>query len=366
MEKILATPIVFWLTISCQTSVQNPQSALKEKLEAKESRKSVNPFQQHPHIHQITAIGENDQPAFSKSGRKILFVSRNRPNHNHSQIYELDLSANLERRVTHHSGDDFSPTYILNDAKILYSSSTDERKENRKLIRQVLRRFEKKSAKLEEEMGTLSPTELYVSDLRGNHIERLTSRDGFDGFPSVHPLTAQIAFSSEGTHGVELLLLDLKNQKMKPLFRVSDRSLQSAFSPDGTQIVWVQSAASQMAVSQLYMAQLKSNPPQQISKKEKWEQITWAPRRHESPSWHPSGDEILFSANLTHREFMNLYVLDLKRRCLKELLASKSNETNASFSSDGKRILFSSDQSGTNQIYLMDYTPPLQCVPEIL
>src|SRR4051812_48354251 len=78
--------------------------------------------------------GESSQAVYNSKGDKILFNSKKRPGHTHDQVYEKDLSTGAERRITFQNGSTFQPRYQPKDQGIIYSSSTDELKENPPLL----------------------------------------------------------------------------------------------------------------------------------------------------------------------------------------------------------------------------------------
>ncbi|MBK7843805.1 MAG: PD40 domain-containing protein [Bdellovibrionales bacterium] len=87
---------------------------------------------------QLTTEGENWNGSFSPDGRKIIFLSEKRIGHSQSQVYELNLSLSRQRRVTFHDGDDASPHFDSSGRYILYSSTTDEIKEDPVFIQKSL------------------------------------------------------------------------------------------------------------------------------------------------------------------------------------------------------------------------------------
>ncbi len=72
-----------------------------------------------PPVQMLTQSGENFNAAFSGDGKKILFSSRNRPQHLQAQAYELNLDNKKERRVTHQDGDVIEARYF-GDKKLVY------------------------------------------------------------------------------------------------------------------------------------------------------------------------------------------------------------------------------------------------------
>jgi Tol biopolymer transport system component len=114
---------------------------------------------------QITFEGRNVISDLSTTGTQLLFSSSDRISHSHSQIYNLDLEALTEKRLTFQDGQVVKPFWFMD--KIIYSSTTDEIKE-RPL---VLQKFS----------GLAQPSfEIYQSDIEGTEIERLTDRPGKD------------------------------------------------------------------------------------------------------------------------------------------------------------------------------------------
>lgn len=147
---------------------------------------------------QLTFFGDNDHPRFSADGKKILFTSQARPEHKGAQIYELEIDKNKLRRVTYSDGDAFDATYV-SDSEILYASTTDEIKESPILNKN----FSKESP----------PAELYMSDLYGTDILRLTYQPGYDGeglFVS-HFSRPAIYFTTRRGDVVGIYRMDLKN-----------------------------------------------------------------------------------------------------------------------------------------------------------
>ena len=82
----------------------------------------------------IVEDGESSQAVYNSKGDKLLFVSRKRPGHQQDQVYEKDLISGVERRVTFQNGTTFHPHYHAKEPWIVYSSTTDELKENPPLL----------------------------------------------------------------------------------------------------------------------------------------------------------------------------------------------------------------------------------------
>ncbi|MFP5518526.1 MAG: TolB family protein [Bdellovibrionia bacterium] len=144
---------VFVLIVGCQSG--GGQRAPQSKVSSKKI-----PFEL------ITPVGENSQPSFSPAGDRLLFVGSQYFQHSHSQVYEYDFDKRSSRRLTFQDGIIKSPTY-LTSTEILYSSNTDQIKENL---------WENGFQNRISQFGG----NVYYSDLFGNNIHRLTEGKGSD------------------------------------------------------------------------------------------------------------------------------------------------------------------------------------------
>lgn len=70
------------------------------------------------------------------------------------------------------------------------------------------------------------------------------------------------------------------------------------------------------------------------------------------PSWSPDGQHIIYTSNESGTQ--QIYTVRADGTSPKRLTDTTSNETNPSFSPDGKTILFTSDRDGNVEIYLMN------------
>lgn len=177
---------------------------------------------------QITFFGDNDHPRFSLDGTKLLYNSNRTNLHKGTQIYEMNLLTNKERRVTFSDGNAFDGIYI-SDSEILYASTTDEIKENPLLDKN----FKKDSF----------PSDLYMSDLYGNNIVRLTQQPGFDGealFVS-HIARPFILFTSQRGDLSGIYRLDLKHLPVSLISAEKNKEKRfPALSPNLKQLAWVE------------------------------------------------------------------------------------------------------------------------------
>ena len=122
----------------------------------------------------LVKAGKNEKPNFSSDGKRMLFISRERPAHKHRQLYEMNLDTKQERRITYQDGEVFEGTMSPDDQTIFYTSTTDEIKERPILFYPELK------------AEPFPMTEIYRIKPKDELHERWTSRPGFDGFIHTH------------------------------------------------------------------------------------------------------------------------------------------------------------------------------------
>ncbi|MEZ4872912.1 MAG: hypothetical protein R2827_11900 [Bdellovibrionales bacterium] len=75
----------------------------------------------------------------------------------------------------------------------------------------------------------------------------------------------------------------------------------------------------------------------------------------------PSGQWLLFSSNIETPNQQELYLVKPNGILAFSASHSSANEVWPQFSPDGKYITFSSNKTGTSQVYIMDFKPRATC-----
>jgi Tol biopolymer transport system component len=312
----------------------------------------------------LTTIGDNYRPVFSPDGKKLLFLSENREEHKHLQVYELDLASRVERRVTFHDGDVQSAIYANDGTHVYYASSTDEIKEDPYFVKNLMRRVERSTEETQVSRipGTLEelepgPFEIYASALDGSYIRRLTRSSGFDGDLSLATKSHQIIFTSSRNKQRDIYLLNVSDGNIRRVTNDPFREVSPSVSQDGQSIVWSRLSEG-LTAAQLFIADgrtMKATP------------MTSGNFFDVSPAWHPNSQEIVFASDRgavgpNQQKNFDLYEVNKSGACLKRLTESPKDELFPAFSPDGKWLAFSSNNSGSYQIYLMEHRPPQECM----
>lgn len=295
---------------------------------------------------QITFFGDNDHPRFSLDGSKLLYQSK-RPLHKGWQLYEMDLSENRERRVTFSDGDAFDGVYI-SDGEILYASTTDEIKES--------------------PLGTpnekeLPPSDIYMSDIFGNDILRLTRQPGFDGSPLLfnHASKPFIVFSSHRGDLSGLYRLDLVNLPVSLISAEKDKEKKfPALLPDSQKLAWVE--VDVKTQKQSLVVQSLKNKSMTVVKKDEgaYRDLYFAPRPPE---------RLFYSILRPGEKQYQIEVYDLAKNCTQVVFKGSDSLFSPAVSNEAKeRLAFARLFQDKKHIYTAplptDLGPCLEALPQ--
>lgn len=297
---------------------------------------------------QVTFFGDNDHPRFSFDGTKLLYTSSRPALHKGVQIYEMDLLSNKERRVTYSDGDAFDGMYI-SDNEILYASTTDEIKESPLLNKNFNKDF--------------PPSDLYMSDLYGTDIVRLTQQPGMDSEPLLasHETKPFIVFTSRRGDLTGLYRLDLKNLPVSLISAEKDRDKRTpTLSPDHKQLAWIERDLKTQEQS-LVLYTFKGKTMKVLKKGEGlYRDLSFAPR---------SPHRLFYSILRPGEKQYHLEVFDLAQNCTQVLFKGKDSLYSPTVSNDStERLAFARLFQDKKQIYIVqmpsDLGPCLETLPQ--
>ncbi len=307
----------------------------------------------------LSQIGENFNAAFSNDGQRIIFISKNRPQHSWAQAYEMNLATKKERRITHQDGSVSQARYIANTGKIIYASTTDEIKENLQLLVNEINKSESATQIVAPPLffadnSKSLPFELYESFSDGSGVQRLSKNKGLDGFPSPHVNGHLITFTSFRSGDGEVYQMNISQRTIARLTSMPGIDSQGTYSPDGKRLAWIHQSTTANSNAQLMLG---TNIGRNATPLFKTAAV------FAQPSWNSDSKTLIFSSNFENEKNFEIYTYNIEDKCLKKLTQNDAIDKEPSFSPDGKRILFTSDRSGKDQLYLMDYVVPAPCFP---
>lgn len=297
---------------------------------------------------QITFLGDNDHPRFSADNQRLLYQSRLRNSHRGWQIYEMDLEKKKDRRITFSDGDAFDAIYV-GEQEILYSSTTDEIKEGPL----VNRTFDK----------DYPPADIYMSDVYGSEIVRLSRQPGYDGELTflAHSQKPAIFFTSRRGELLGIYRLDLQKLPVSLVSAEKDKSKRyPALTPKQESLAWVEKDL-KTNVESLVSFKIKSKVPVVLKSGEgEYRDLYFAPRAPERLFY-----SILRKGEKKHQ----LEVYNIETNCTQVVFKGADSLFSPTVSdSNTERLAFSRLFQDKKQIYSVilpaDLGPCLETPPQ--
>lgn len=278
-------------------------SSKKIEPKANQNKISKNQFDLPAVIEQ----GTNEQPNFYKDGEKFLFISSNRANHKNPQIYEYALSTKTERRITFQDGKVQNPAYLTTDW-IVYDSTTDEIKE----------------AILEKNKAS---SEIYLSDLSGDQIFRLTDRQGLDQRPITAQKKEKVIYYIQQDNNLRSIMMIKFNSfpdssKTSVFYSSKDSNpLTLVLNTDETWLFWNEYDETKN-ISKIYRKSLSQKPPELV--------LSIKGNIH---SFQKLESENYFLLSFQHSQNSNyqLAILDSSQKCRIKIYESKNKISELSY-----------------------------------
>lgn len=303
-----------------------------------------------PHVEltaeltQVTQVGQNHSPHFSPDGSKIVFVSQGRQQHSYAQVYEIHLKSQKEQRLTFQGAENSDPQYVRDGKWILYSSATDETKEQAGLMEKDLDPNFAGPKKYNQ------PMELYLHNLEQFEVLRLTALPGFDGEAFWNPSTETIVFTRRKGDELYLYSLSAKRPKIVRPFSGEPGNSQWSASKDGQSRVWIQWKKDFIG------SDLKVKwPSGYVTLLSDFDRIK------KDPFYDEDLNVILFSMNHPDKDQFNVFSIHMDGTCLTQWTNENGDNVEPTLSPDKSHLSFSSNRNGSYQIYLRDWPKTLPC-----
>ncbi|PWT70977.1 MAG: hypothetical protein C5B59_19020 [Bacteroidetes bacterium] len=197
--------------------------------------------------------------------------------------------------------------------------------------------------------------DIFMADLNGKIIKQLTNTPGYDAEGTLSPDGTKMVFTSVRDGDLDLYVMDMRNFRVQRLTHELGYDGGAWFSPDGKKILWRASRPKTASEIQEYKSLLKENlvAPTQM---ELWianadgsdaRQITQFGQANWAPNFVPGSDKIIFCSNFEYKRGFpfNMYLLNPDGTGLEKVSRNKGFDAFPMFTSDGKRIAFSSNRN---------------------
>jgi TolB protein len=321
-------------------------------------------------MQQLTFSGDNAEAYFSFDGKYLIFQHKDeKEGINCDQMYIGKIPAKpdhkFEYKMVNNGKGRTTCGFFTKDGKhIIYASTylggdscppvPDRSKYGNKYIWAVYSSFD-----------------IFMADLDGKIIKRLTDTPGYDAEGTVSPDGSTMIFTSVRDGDLDLYSMDLKTFKVKRITNTLGYDGGAWFSPDGKKITWRASRPGTPEEITEYKDLLKQGlvAPTHM---EVWtanadgtdaKQITRYGQANWAPNFLPDGRRIIFCSNHEYKRGFpfNMYITGINGDGLEKVSRDNGFDAFPMFSPDGKKIVFSSNRNngGTRDIniFIADWVP---------
>ncbi|MBK9272360.1 MAG: PD40 domain-containing protein [Saprospiraceae bacterium] len=304
-------------------------------------------------VRQLTFGGNNAEAYWSFDGKKLVFQSDFKDwGASCDQIFwflvdQDDLSKNKPNEISKNLGRTTCSYFLPGDSLIVFASTATggagcphvpERKPGGKYVWPIYRDYE-----------------IYISDLQGNIIQRMTNNQFYDAEATVSPDGLKMVYTSDKSGDLELYVMDLNGKNEIQITNELGYDGGAFFSPDSKKLVFRASRPKTEEEIKEYKELLEQGLVQPTNMEiytvnadgTDLKQITHLGKANWAPYFHPSGEKIVFSSNhASTRGFQfNLYMIHTDGTNLEQITFDSVFASFPMFSPDGKRISFSSNRN---------------------
>lgn len=308
---------------------------------------------------QLTKGGQNAEAYWSPDGKRLVFQSTRDP-YQCDQIFVMDADGSNQKLVSTGKGRT-TCAYFLKDNKHVVYGSTHEADPG------CPPPPDRSKGYL---WGVFPSYEIYVADLSGKIVKKLTNMPGYDAEATVNYRSNRIIYTSLQSGDLDLWSMKPDGSDKKQLTNKRGYDGGAVFSRDGKKIVWRANHPATPESMARYDSLLKENLTAPM-KMELWvsdadgknaRQITSNNCANFAPTFTPDGRQIVFSSNMHKcdgRDF-ELYSINADGTGLEQITKLGGFTSFPEFSPDGKQLVFASSWKATGRfefnIFLADWT----------
>ena len=346
-------------------------------------------------IRRLTDGNKEDYYAeFSPDGAKIIFVRKQGSSTN---LYIMDADGKNMKQLTSGNTADTSPVWTPDGERIIFASNRvkegwdiwsvkPDGSDLARLTKWSRNEYSPHPTSDGKNILYISTAggdhSVWIMDMNGENERRLTSGGTGDWFPAMNPDGKEIVFVSTRLGNGDIWTIDSAEKRYHRLTYTDLPEFSPAWSPDGSRVAYVTNQGGEFDV---WIMDRDGKNKRRLTKglsDKNWGNRFSAIKIMETAgyyhlSWHPDGTKLLFTEwetdTNTNQEKTYISVLEFDKGILdkievdrtpipewtligeKELTVGEWEDFGPAFSPDGGSIAFSSNRSGSWDIWSMEF-----------
>jgi TolB protein len=186
--------------------------------------------------------------------------------------------------------------------------------------------------------------ELYVMDIDGKNLLRLTDTEAAEDHPAWSPDESRIIFDADydGDGFFEIYTIKRDGSNLIRLTTNPANDQFADWSPDGTQIAF---SSYRNGNWDIYVMDANGNNQHPLTESPDWELF---------PAWSPDGTQIAFNALKPKSRNTDIFVMNADGSNTRQLTDTPRFDENPVWSPDGTQIAFQTDRDRNFEIYIMN------------
>jgi serine/threonine protein kinase len=192
-----------------------------------------------------------------------------------------------------------------------------------------------------------SDYDIYIANRGGGNFQKMTFNDAWDRLAAWSPDGQWLLYSSESSDGIfDLRRVKLDGTSDELLYSNGGYNAHPRYSPDGRYLIFT-SGTSQNSGTSWDIVRLELENENLVN-------LTNNNSKDSSAVFSPDGQLILYVTYNEESRSDALAIMDINGNNQRILFDSTGNEWAASFSPDGRYVIFTSDITGEDQLYLLN------------
>lgn len=181
--------------------------------------------------------------------------------------------------------------------------------------------------------------DIFVMDVDGSDVYRLTSNEVYDGHPAWSPDSYWVAFESDQAGARDIWVMDAFGNGLRALTTDPAADTSPAWSPDG---VWIAFVSERDGQRDIYVMDRMGGTPRRL---------TDGSADDYDPAWSPDGVWIAFVSERDGNP--EIYTMANDGSNPVRVTDHSARDLDPAWSPDGSEIVFQSDRNGDDELYVM-------------